>query len=246
MILPCSLCWLPAFQPSLPFSLQTQLWRPASLPRDIQISQVKEHFFGLSTLFLWAKTCLVAVGAVPPVNRACGPAAQLQVLSFGLFFAYFTANSRKTSSNEPEYLCKWMGLPYAECSWEDEALISKKFQHCIDSFNSRNNSKTIPTRDCKVCWLLSSPLLGSFRLGEDASSGNMNFCQDKCQRTFSHPPTCVWRVVCCSCIVLQAETWTPLSFICSVHSENVMSPWGVGGLINPWKVLPPQKELQQF
>lgn len=83
----------------------------------------------------------------------------VQLLSYrcwGLgFFAYFTANSRKSSSNDPEYLCKWMGLPYAECSWEDEALISKKFQHCIDSFNSRNNSKTIPTRDCKVCWLLS-------------------------------------------------------------------------------------------
>ncbi|XP_060115774.1 chromodomain-helicase-DNA-binding protein 2 isoform X1 [Heteronotia binoei] len=62
----------------------------------------------------------------------------------------FPAHSRKSSSNEPEYLCKWMGLPYAECSWEDEALISKKFQHCIDSFNSRNNSKTMPTRDCKV------------------------------------------------------------------------------------------------
>ncbi|KAJ6619823.1 hypothetical protein lerEdw1_014913 [Lerista edwardsae] len=57
---------------------------------------------------------------------------------------------RKSSSNEPEYLCKWMGLPYVDCSWEDEALISKKFQHCIDSFNSRNNSKSIPTRDCKV------------------------------------------------------------------------------------------------
>uniref|UniRef100_H9G384 Chromodomain helicase DNA binding protein 2 n=1 Tax=Anolis carolinensis TaxID=28377 RepID=H9G384_ANOCA len=33
--------------------------------------------------------------------------------------------------------------------WEDEALICKKFQHCIDSFSSRNNSKTMPTRDCK-------------------------------------------------------------------------------------------------
>uniref|UniRef100_A0A8C8SP28 DNA helicase n=1 Tax=Pelusios castaneus TaxID=367368 RepID=A0A8C8SP28_9SAUR len=62
----------------------------------------------------------------------------------------FPAHSRKLSSNEPEYLCKWMGLPYADCSWEDEALISKKFQHCIDSFSNRNNSKTIPTRDCKV------------------------------------------------------------------------------------------------
>ncbi|XP_048337948.1 chromodomain-helicase-DNA-binding protein 2 isoform X2 [Sphaerodactylus townsendi] len=62
----------------------------------------------------------------------------------------FPAHSRRSSSNEPEYLCKWMGLPYAECSWEDEALVNKKFQHCIDSFNSRNNSKTMPTRDCKV------------------------------------------------------------------------------------------------
>ncbi|KAM6257012.1 chromodomain-helicase-DNA-binding protein 2-like [Porphyrio hochstetteri] len=60
------------------------------------------------------------------------------------------AYNHKTSLNDPEYLCKWMGLPYAECSWEDEALISKRFQHCTDSFNSRNNSKTIPTRDCKV------------------------------------------------------------------------------------------------
>ncbi|XP_036399292.1 chromodomain-helicase-DNA-binding protein 2 isoform X2 [Megalops cyprinoides] len=64
----------------------------------------------------------------------------------------FPSHSHKTpsSSNEPEYLCKWMGLPYAECSWEDGALIGKKFQHCIDSFNSRNSSKTIPSKDCKV------------------------------------------------------------------------------------------------
>ncbi|XP_028813134.1 chromodomain-helicase-DNA-binding protein 2 isoform X1 [Denticeps clupeoides] len=58
--------------------------------------------------------------------------------------------SHKTTSNEPEYLCKWMGLPYAECSWEDGALVKKKFQHCIDSFNHRNTSKTVPSKDCKV------------------------------------------------------------------------------------------------
>ncbi|XP_058855130.1 chromodomain-helicase-DNA-binding protein 2-like isoform X1 [Acipenser ruthenus] len=62
----------------------------------------------------------------------------------------FPSHSHKTSSNEPEYLCKWMGLPYAECSWEDGALIGKKFQHCIDSFHNRNNSKNIPFKDCKV------------------------------------------------------------------------------------------------
>ncbi|CAH2274323.1 chromodomain-helicase-DNA-binding 2 isoform X1 [Pelobates cultripes] len=63
----------------------------------------------------------------------------------------FPAHVKKmASSNEPEYLCKWMGLPYADCSWEDGALISKKFQHCIDSFSSRNNSKTTPAKDYKV------------------------------------------------------------------------------------------------
>ncbi|XP_053355695.1 chromodomain-helicase-DNA-binding protein 2 [Clarias gariepinus] len=58
--------------------------------------------------------------------------------------------SQKTTSNEPEYLCKWMGLPYAECTWEDGSLIGKKFQLCIDSFNNRNVSKTMPSKDCKV------------------------------------------------------------------------------------------------
>ncbi|TKS73409.1 Chromodomain-helicase-DNA-binding protein 2 [Collichthys lucidus] len=61
------------------------------------------------------------------------------------------AHSHKTpSSNEPEYLCKWMGLPYSECSWEDGALVKKKFQPCIDSFMNRNSCKTVPSKDCKV------------------------------------------------------------------------------------------------
>ncbi|XP_056334877.1 chromodomain-helicase-DNA-binding protein 2 isoform X3 [Danio aesculapii] len=58
--------------------------------------------------------------------------------------------SHKSGSGEPEYLCKWMGLPYAECTWEDSALIKKKFQACIDSFHNRNSSKTVPSKDCKV------------------------------------------------------------------------------------------------
>ncbi|XP_072134198.1 chromodomain-helicase-DNA-binding protein 2 isoform X1 [Mobula birostris] len=60
-------------------------------------------------------------------------------------------SSHKTSSSgQPDYLCKWMGLPYVDCSWEDGALISRKFQACIDAFNNRHNSKTIPSKDCKV------------------------------------------------------------------------------------------------
>ncbi|XP_075998208.1 chromodomain-helicase-DNA-binding protein 2 isoform X2 [Genypterus blacodes] len=63
----------------------------------------------------------------------------------------FPSHSHKTPlSNEPEYLCKWMGLPYSECSWEDGALVRKKFGPCIDSFDTRNSTKTVPSKDCKV------------------------------------------------------------------------------------------------
>uniref|UniRef100_A0A665V8I2 Uncharacterized protein n=1 Tax=Echeneis naucrates TaxID=173247 RepID=A0A665V8I2_ECHNA len=56
----------------------------------------------------------------------------------------------KSAAGYPDYLCKWQGLPYSECSWEDGALIAKKFQKCINDYMSRNQSKTIPSRDCKV------------------------------------------------------------------------------------------------
>uniref|UniRef100_A0A8D3CCD7 DNA helicase n=1 Tax=Scophthalmus maximus TaxID=52904 RepID=A0A8D3CCD7_SCOMX len=56
----------------------------------------------------------------------------------------------KSAAGYPDYLCKWQGLPYSECSWEDGCLIGKKFQKCIDDYMSRNQSKCIPFRDCKV------------------------------------------------------------------------------------------------
>ncbi|KAM6301548.1 LOW QUALITY PROTEIN: chromodomain-helicase-DNA-binding protein 2-like [Podargus strigoides] len=86
---------------------------------------------------------------LPTRTRCRGARVAVKTNKSAMGHSDFPANSHKTSSNDPKYLCKWMGLPYAECSWENEALISK-FQHCIDSFNNRNNSKTIPTRDCKV------------------------------------------------------------------------------------------------
>uniref|UniRef100_A0A672L281 Chromodomain-helicase-DNA-binding protein 1-like n=1 Tax=Sinocyclocheilus grahami TaxID=75366 RepID=A0A672L281_SINGR len=56
----------------------------------------------------------------------------------------------KSAAGYPDYLCKWQGLPYFECSWEDGALIGRKFQKCIDEYMSRNQCKTIPSRECKV------------------------------------------------------------------------------------------------
>lgn len=79
------------------------------------------------------------------ILRWCENSQMNDIISFLLL-----PSAHKTSSDEPEYLCKWMGLPYAECTWEDGALVGKKFQSCIDSFNNRNNSKTMPSKDCKV------------------------------------------------------------------------------------------------
>ncbi|XP_074489112.1 chromodomain-helicase-DNA-binding protein 2 isoform X3 [Sebastes fasciatus] len=63
----------------------------------------------------------------------------------------FPSHSHKLpTSDEPEYLCKWMGLPYSECSWEDGALVRKKYQPCIDSFTNRISSKNVPSKECKV------------------------------------------------------------------------------------------------
>uniref|UniRef100_A0A8C9MUX2 DNA helicase n=1 Tax=Serinus canaria TaxID=9135 RepID=A0A8C9MUX2_SERCA len=56
----------------------------------------------------------------------------------------------KSAAGYPDYYCKWQGLPYSECSWEDGALIAKKFQARIDEYFSRNQSKTTPFKDCKV------------------------------------------------------------------------------------------------
>ena len=49
-----------------------------------------------------------------------------------------------------EYFCKWKGLPYAECTWEDGVLVSDTFQDEIDKYMYRNNSDCIPCRSAKV------------------------------------------------------------------------------------------------
>ncbi|KAM4754096.1 chromodomain-helicase-DNA-binding protein 1-like isoform 5-T6 [Cyanocitta cristata] len=59
-------------------------------------------------------------------------------------------SNQKSAAGYPDYYCKWQGLPYSECSWEDGALIAKKFQTCIDEYFSRNQSKTTPFKECKI------------------------------------------------------------------------------------------------
>ena len=51
-------------------------------------------------------------------------------------------------------MCKWNGLPYADCTWEDGDLISKLFQSHIDKFLARNKSQCIPTKLSRVSYFI--------------------------------------------------------------------------------------------
>lgn len=58
--------------------------------------------------------------------------------------------SKNGDGTETEYFCKWSGLPYSECTWEEGSLISKKYQQKIDDYFSRLKSQKIPSKVCKA------------------------------------------------------------------------------------------------
>lgn len=43
-----------------------------------------------------------------------------------------------------EYLVKWSCLSYADCTWEDENLIRRRYSHRIDEYMKRMEAQTIP------------------------------------------------------------------------------------------------------
>ncbi|GFU37045.1 chromodomain-helicase-DNA-binding protein 1 [Nephila pilipes] len=58
--------------------------------------------------------------------------------------------SKSGDGTETEYFCKWVGLPYIECTWEEGSLIAKKFQSRIDEYFARQKNQKIPTKVCKA------------------------------------------------------------------------------------------------
>ncbi|VDM95865.1 unnamed protein product [Thelazia callipaeda] len=57
--------------------------------------------------------------------------------------------SRNQSEAEGrEYFVKWCGLPYSECTWEEEHLIARQFQHKIDAYFMRRNNGKTPNKHC--------------------------------------------------------------------------------------------------
>uniref|UniRef100_T1J6Q1 Chromodomain-helicase-DNA-binding protein 1 n=1 Tax=Strigamia maritima TaxID=126957 RepID=T1J6Q1_STRMM len=54
------------------------------------------------------------------------------------------------AADQYDFLCKWDGLPYSDCTWEDGNLIAKKFQNKIDEYFIRQKSQKIPSKVSKV------------------------------------------------------------------------------------------------
>ena len=61
-----------------------------------------------------------------------------------------TANKNAPLSAFPDYLVKWQGLPYSDCTYEDGQLVTQHFQQALEEYNLRQKSQRIPTKYCKV------------------------------------------------------------------------------------------------
>jgi hypothetical protein len=49
-----------------------------------------------------------------------------------------------------DYLCKWEGLPYSECTWEDGELIKKRFTRFVNEYERRQAAQTYPPVNVKT------------------------------------------------------------------------------------------------
>lgn len=53
-------------------------------------------------------------------------------------------------SGSGDYLVKWQGLPYSECSKEDPDLIQRHFPAVVEEYARRQKSMCLPIKSCKV------------------------------------------------------------------------------------------------
>ncbi|XP_074651720.1 chromodomain-helicase-DNA-binding protein 1-like isoform X2 [Tubulanus polymorphus] len=80
----------------------------------------------------------------------------------------------KNETGFPDYLCKWQGLPYSECTWEDGELIERRFAEKVNKFKTRNKSQKIPSKICRA--LKTRPKFVAMKNQPDyIANGNENF-----------------------------------------------------------------------
>lgn len=100
---------------------ETKLWKDSATPEDVEYYDCQEEMM-----------------------------AQLRALYLNVERIIAHQPSKSTETCHPEYLCKWEGLSYADCTFEDGALIHKKFPHRIDEYHARQKSQKTPSKLCKV------------------------------------------------------------------------------------------------
>ncbi|XP_064609561.1 LOW QUALITY PROTEIN: chromodomain-helicase-DNA-binding protein 1-like [Liolophura sinensis] len=102
---------------------EIQEWKAASTPEDVEYFDCQQEM--MTDLYL-------------------------NYVKAARIIAHSTTKAANENNGFPDYLVKWQGLPYSDCTWEDGELISRKFQKHIDEYHARNKSQRIPTKLCKV------------------------------------------------------------------------------------------------
>lgn len=74
---------------------------------------------------------------------------ELCILKYILFLAEQTREI-EGGGTAHEYFCKWESLPYADATWEDSALIEKKWPENVQHFKAREAATSTPSRHCPV------------------------------------------------------------------------------------------------
>ncbi|WFD36563.1 DNA helicase [Malassezia cuniculi] len=54
--------------------------------------------------------------------------------------------TKEVPYNHVQYLCKWKGLSYADCSWEGDEEIARIAKGAIDAYLERSTATTVPAR----------------------------------------------------------------------------------------------------
>lgn len=80
----------------------------------------------------------------------CQQELQQELLSSYMAVERIIAENRKAESEHPDYFIKWESLPYSDATWEDGALIVKKYQTKIREFREREDSKRTPSKLCRA------------------------------------------------------------------------------------------------
>ncbi|XP_046453090.1 chromodomain-helicase-DNA-binding protein 1-like isoform X2 [Daphnia pulex] len=80
----------------------------------------------------------------------CQQELQQELLLSYMAVERIIAENRKAESEHPDYLIKWESLPYSDATWEDGALIVKKYQIKIREFREREDSKRTPSKLCRA------------------------------------------------------------------------------------------------